>query len=353
VWRGLCADLPAEGAAGVHVDKWEGRRVAVRWQRCAPETVDELLLADDRAPARPAPVESNGFQQVPMELGAVPAPRALPLSRLSYSALEAYRRCGYRFYLERILGLPRSEAGRPPPGTAPPPREEQPLEAEGLPKLLRGSLVHKLLEELDLRAPVLPPDEQIAELILRHADEARPEDVADLRALLVGFANSELRERLARAERVRAELPFAFTLQPPGSRGRSLLVNGVVDVHAVEGDRTLVVDYKSDPLDGQDPAEYVAGHYEVQRTVYALAALKAGAGTVEVAYVLLERPDEPVTQSFEAVDAEGLEQRLLELGRGLVDGSFEPTAEPHRELCAGCPGQPALCSWPPEMTLRG
>ena len=34
-----------------------------------------------------------------------PAPRALPVSRLSYSGLEAYRRCGYRFYLQRALGL--------------------------------------------------------------------------------------------------------------------------------------------------------------------------------------------------------------------------------------------------------
>jgi ATP-dependent helicase/nuclease subunit A len=280
-----------------------------------------------------------------MELGAVPAPRALPLSRLSYSALEAYRRCGYRFYLERVLGLPRSETGRPP-------SPEAEREADGLPKLLRGSLVHKLLEELDFRRPVLPSDEQIAELIMRHAEEARAEDVSDLRALVEGFVGSQLRERLAAADRVRAELPFAFTLRPPGSRGRSLLVNGVVDVHAVEGSRTLVVDYKSDPLEGCDPDEYVAGHYETQRTVYALAALKAGAAEVEVAYVLLERPREPVTASFTATDAERLELQLLELGRDLIDGAFVPAAEPHRELCAGCPGVPALCSWPPEMTLR-
>ena len=61
-----------------------------------------------------------------------------------------------------------------------------------------------------------------------------------------------------RARRVRTELPFAFTLGPPGAGGRSLLVDGVVDVHATEDDGTLVVDYKSDPLDGRDPGELVA-----------------------------------------------------------------------------------------------
>jgi hypothetical protein len=35
----------------------------------------------------------------------------------------------------------------------------------------------------------------------------------------------------------------------------------------------------------------------------------------------------------------------------VIAGRFVPTDEPHRELCQSCPGQPALCSWPPERTL--
>jgi hypothetical protein len=35
----------------------------------------------------------------------------------------------------------------------------------------------------------------------------------------------------------------------------------------------------------------------------------------------------------------------------VIGGRFEPTERPHRELCQFCPGQPALCSWPPERTL--
>jgi RecB family exonuclease len=285
-----------------------------------------------------------GFEQAPLELGAVPAPRAMPVSRLSYSALEAYRRCGYRFYLERSLGLPPRDAAPPPVPDLPAP--------EGLPALARGSIVHELLEGLDFERPEPPPDEEIAAAIERQGFERREEDVADLRSLVEGFCSSALCGRLGQADRVRAELPFSFSLAPPEAGGRSLLVNGVVDVYAVENDRILVVDYKSDPLEGASPEELVAEAYSTQRLIYALAALRGGASKVEVAYVLLERPGEPVFTTYAAADADGLEAELLELARGLAEARFEPTPNPRRELCADCPGQPALCSWGPERTLE-
>ena len=45
VWRGFCAGLPDEGATGICADAYEGRDVAVRWTRCTPATVDEVLPA--------------------------------------------------------------------------------------------------------------------------------------------------------------------------------------------------------------------------------------------------------------------------------------------------------------------
>ena len=158
--------------------------------------------------------------------------------------------------------------------------------------------------------------------------------------------------RIARAGRVRTELPFAFTLAPPGAGGRSLLVNGVVDVHAVESDRLLVVDYKSDALDGRDPVELTAESYSTQRLVYALAGLRSGAERVEVVHCFLEQPERPAVAVYEAGDADRLEEELLDLAAGVVDGRFEPAAEPHRELCGDCPGRAALCSWDEQHTLR-
>jgi hypothetical protein len=35
----------------------------------------------------------------------------------------------------------------------------------------------------------------------------------------------------------------------------------------------------------------------------------------------------------------------------VIEGQFEPTDRPHRELCQFCPGRPALCSWGPDRTL--
>ena len=74
-------------------------------------------------------------------------------------------------------------------------------------------------------------------------------------------------------------------------------MRGIVDVLAVEPDGThLVVDYKTDAVpEDSTPEDYIARNYETQRLVYALAALRAGAPRVEVAYCLLERPAEPVT----------------------------------------------------------
>jgi len=182
--------------------------------------------------------------------------------------------------------------------------------------------------------------------------EARPDWVADVRGMVERVAGSELRERIAGAGRVRTELPFAFTLAPPGAGGRSLLINGVVDVLAEEGARTLVVDWKSDPLGDQDPEALVSAGYSTQRLIYALAALRSGAEVVEVAHCFLERPDEPAVALYEAADAERLERELLGLVQGLLEGRFEPSTEPHFSLCADCPGRAALCVHEPELTLR-
>jgi RecB family exonuclease len=263
------------------------------------------------------------------------------VSRLSYSGLEAYRRCGYRFFLERTLRLAPVDA---------PPSEQPP--GPGLSALLRGTVVHGLLERLDFGEPVVPSDADVAAAIELHGVEALPEEVADVRSMLDRVASSELRERIAAARRVRTELPFAFTLAPPGAGGRSLLINGVVDVLADEGARTLVVDWKSDALGELEPEALVLAGYSTQRLIYALAGLRAGAEVVEVAHCFLERPDEPAVALYESADAERLERELLGLAQGVVEGRFEPSAEPHFSLCADCPGRAALCVHGPELTGR-
>jgi len=345
IWRALVPGIGGIETSAVVEHELDGRPVEIRCTVLRPETVDQLLPAADRAPTPPEQPPAGLDALDAPALAAVPPPAALPVSRISYSGLQRHRECGYRFYLERSLRLPRGEA-------VPEPSDSEPEEIDALSPTVRGSIAHSLLEEIDFADPVVPTSDQVATLIDAYREPVREHEVADLIDLVTSFADSPLRERLATASPVRTELPFAFSLTPGIAAGRSMLVNGIVDVHAVEPDGTaLIVDYKSHRLEGQDPADIVESDYTIQRTVYALAALRAHHPKVEVAYLFLERPDDPVIATYDTTDLEALDRRLRDLAAPVAAGSFLPTSQPWRGLCADCPGQPGLCSWPPERTL--
>ncbi|MFL5841692.1 MAG: UvrD-helicase domain-containing protein [Thermoleophilaceae bacterium] len=344
LWRALAPDLAervCDGeVAGASVRDWAGHPARVAWTVAQAATLDQVLPVADRAPrATPDPAEAQGMLAMPPHFERVAAPSALPVSRLSYSALSSYARCGYRFHLERVAGLHATEDVVPGAD-----------EFGDISALARGTVVHELLETMDMTTGALPGDERIGEAIQAHGGKASPEAVADARRLVEGFAGSGLRKRLGRAKRVRPEVPFAFNAAGEDG-GRSLLITGYLDVLAEEDEGMLVVDYKTDALEGREPAALCEERYASQRTVYALAALRSGAERVEVAYSFLERPDEIVSALFTAADAPALERRLAGLAEGLLAGRFEPTATPGRDLCATCPGRAALCSWPEEVTL--
>jgi CRISPR/Cas system-associated exonuclease Cas4 (RecB family) len=115
-----------------------------------------------------------------------------------------------------------------------------------------------------------------------------------------------------------------------------------------EGAPPLVIDYKTDRLDGADPAER-AGHYGVQRSIYALAVAEAlGVSEVEVAYVFLEQPEDPAVSLLNVEDMAAaraeLETTIARIGRGKF-----PVASPEERdwsLCRGCPALRGLCSGP-------
>jgi hypothetical protein len=206
-------------------------------------------------------------------------------------------------------------------------------------------VAHALLERLDFRRPVIPEAAAIAAsgFVDRAPTEA---EAAEIGSLIKAFTASATCARLAAASGVRREERFAFALA-------GVLVAGVLDVLAWEpGDRALVVDYKSDRLEGRDPETIVASDYATQRLIYALAALRGGASAVEVVHVFLEAPDSPAVARFEASDAAALGARLEQLAAGVLGRDFTPAAEPHRALCSGCPGEGGLCSWPLALTRR-
>ncbi|MGZ6672724.1 MAG: UvrD-helicase domain-containing protein, partial [Solirubrobacteraceae bacterium] len=273
-----------------------------------------------------------------------PAPAPAPPAALSYSSLTRYAQCPYRFHLERGLGLPEQE----PPEHLRDGAATADAAAPALDLRVRGTLVHELLESLDL-APgaALPDTDTVRAVAGAHEAELSAADVADLQALVAAFAGSALRERLGAARAVHREHAFAFAL------GDGPMLTGFVDVIAYEADgAALIVDYKSDHVGEADLDELVEAGYGVQRRIYALAALRAGAPAVEVAHLFLERPAEPAVVRYEHADAETLDAELRAAAAPLVAGAYPVAEEPHRGLCATCPGRAGLCSYPPELTDR-
>jgi ATP-dependent exoDNAse (exonuclease V) beta subunit len=278
-------------------------------------------------------------------------PPVVPSRPLSYTAISAFEECAYRFYMERVLGLPSSADGVQRVGTE---GDEGPSAREE--RSARGAAVHALLEWSQANGWREPN----ADLARRHAlaaglDLDRPATTGaaarsgpdgaaeELLGPVRDWLGSPLREEIAAASRVRAEVPILL-----GAGGTVL--RGSIDLLVErDGAPPLVVDYKTDRLRGEDPSDR-ASHYEVQRSIYAMAAAESlGASEVEVAYVFLERADTPVRTLLTAADMESARARIASTVTAIGAGNFSPAPEPDRtwDLCRGCPALGRLCSGPP------
>jgi ATP-dependent exoDNAse (exonuclease V) beta subunit len=265
------------------------------------------------------------------------APEQERIATLSYSSLTELERCGYRYYLERVLGLGEDRAAA---------RAE--AAPGGLEARARGTLVHRLLELLDFARPQ-PPSAQDVEDCARELDlRVGAGEREELARLIATASRARLAERVAAAANVRREHPFAFSLAP-----EEPLVTGVIDLLAVEADGAcLVLDYKSDRVAADvDLEALVEREYAIQRLLYALVILRDGAPAVEIVHWFLER-DESVAARYTAGERLVLEQQLAErTARARVE-PFAVSPLPHRGLCLTCPGRAGLCSWGEAETLR-
>ena len=226
----------------------------------------------------------------------------------------------------------------------------------GSTRALRGTLVHALLEELDLAPGGCAAggrDEVVDVADARTAIELDRRRGRRPRRLVEAFAASAARARgsAARAAASTASTASRSRWRRPGhaAQRRRRRARPRADGGA------LVVDYKTDRARRRRRPRGAtsSARYGVQRRVYALAALRAGAPASRSSTPSSSAGDaEPVTPRYEAADAAALEAELLELAAGLLAGDYPVTAAPHGELCATCPGRRALCSWPEEMTAR-
>ena len=299
-------DVPLELVRGdarllVRVDRYRPEEAAVPHEE--PEEKGqgqlELFSALEEFAAPPAAPELP-------PLVALPEPPLLRVRRLSFTALSTFEQCAYKYFARYGLGLSERrvelEDGADRSGTE------------------VGSLVHALLEEIDLAAPAVPEleDEQI-------------------RGLVAAYCESDLARRVAALDGVEKERHFTFEHD-------GVLVHGYLDAFYLREGRALVVDYKTNALGEASPEEIVKEDYGLQRLVYALASFRAGAEEVEVVYHFLERPEAPVEAVFTRADLPELEAELSAAIARIQAGEFPPT--PSDFACAGCPALDLVCAGP-------
>ncbi len=276
------------------------------------------------------------------ELTVVPDPPLHRVARLSFSALSLFERCSYRYYAERVVGM------RPTAWAEGARGGEGALHATEI-----GDAVHRALELVDLGAPARPAD--LETVVRSWYPTITDAELAHVTALVDTYCGSSLAQRLAGLDGVRVERPFAFELD-------DVLLNGRLDVLWRSGGEALVVDYKTNVLDGREPEEIVDAEYRAQRSVYALACLRAGAERVEVVYQFLAAPEAIVSASYSIADVNLLERELRETIARIREGDFRPT--PSTFACSGCPALDRVCAGPelgsypdelalPELTSAG
>ncbi len=344
----LVEDLPARLASG-EAELEEivlGAQSAVRVRLSSPSTPPQAPSSPPPAAAEQTPLQAQAAiataddtpREAPARAPSAAAARADErMSSLSYSSLTELERCGYRYYLERVLGLAEDRS-----------QAQAAASGGGLEARARGTLVHSLMETLDFATASAPSPDDVArrarELGLRVGTLERSE----LAELVAAAARAEPSRRIARAASVRREHPFAFSLAP-----EQPLITGVIDLLADErGGAYVVLDYKSDRVAPDvDLESLVEREYAIQRLLYALAALREGAASVEIVHWFLER-DEWVAASYTAGDRASLERALAARVAGAREQRFAVSEHPHRGLCLTCPGRGGLCSWGERETLR-
>src|SRR5262249_29975145 len=165
------------------------------------------------------------------ELTPIPPPPLEPVRRLSFTALASFERCSYRYYAERLVGM----------------RALDPVgDGDGLGALNVGDAVHPLPETVDLPAPEVVDLERVRESLPHVTDE----ELQLIDGFVASYCASPLARRVAELEGVQTEVRFSFEHD-------GVLIRGFLDVLHCDGDRALVVDYKTNSLAEHTPEEVV------------------------------------------------------------------------------------------------
>ena len=148
----------------------------------------------------------------------------------------------------------------------------------------KGTMMHLVMQHLDITKPVTEDSIQTLLEYLVIKEFATKEQVSEIRVdQILNFFESELGQRLQRANKVRKEVPFTMAFPareayPDWQDGdENILVQGIVDCLFEDEHGLVLLDYKTDAItdrfkNGFEEAESVLrGRYEKQIQLYTRA----------------------------------------------------------------------------------
>lgn len=291
----------------------------------APVIVTRLAdIAGPETPPLPSLIQPPAADRTAAEFDfdsfrELPETPTLSKPRLSYSSLDVLRKCPAYFYVRNILGLDEETARDTEASAALKLINEQRYGASD--EAARrgaaiGTVVHRLLETLDWSHPQMPPQAELLTALQSADPSIAPDAAVRLENMLTGLLNSRTFAYIAQQVQRYAELRFSYEID-------GYQINGDMDIVMPLPGKLLICDYKSNSLGNRSPAEIAEG-YDLQQDVYALAGLHmlrspkifpelSASDMVEVRFIFLERPDDPVISTFTITDAQALAEPVEKL----------------------------------------
>ena len=309
----------------------------------APQVAVTELRAADARPPHPPRTRSCSRHRGPEPPAArrtaragardSPAPRALAVSRLPTAGLGG---------LPPLLipVLPGEGRCACPSGSAVGSRRTLPSRAR---RVLRGTLVHQLLEAARLRAAGRPPEaaQEVAALIEAHGVTPRSRKGAELARRGERFVGRSCSNRSPAGRSASHRAAIRVHARAPWGGERGLLVNGVVDVHASEADGAVVTTRATRSRTRPAGADRRRFHPAARVRLAGPLRGQTGGGRA-----LLPRaaPAPPPRRQTDAAGRASCSAR----GDGVVQGASSLGG---RRALRHCPRRAALCSWD-EQPLR-
>lgn len=181
-------------------------------------------------------------------------------------------------------------------------------EKKGLSNAEKGTIMHFIMQHLDLRALHALKEKSIMDAVIDQVNRMEEKDLLtrnqiesiDL-SLVCSFFNSGLGKRMLKSLNVVREIPFNIEISckelnikcSDSIKEESVLLQGVIDCCFEEEDGVVLIDYKTDHI-GSDRENIVRKRYKLQMDYYAKALEKLTGKKVKEKCIFLLKTGETI-----------------------------------------------------------